>query len=371
MTKDYYEILGVSKDASKEEIKKAYKKLAKKYHPDLNKEDPDAAEKFKEVNEAASVLGDDDKRRHYDQFGTSDSSFQQDFSGSDFSDFMSSFDFDSIFDNFFNGGGFFGGLGGRRRSGRSVGRGSDLRFDLELTLEEAAFGVKKTIKLNKLERCPGCNGTGAASDSDVKTCSRCKGTGQLNEQRRTPFGVFITTGTCDVCGGTGKEIKNKCKECHGTGNVEKSKNMKVEIPAGVDSGNRLRVEGEGEAGTRGGPNGDLYVVIHVRSHDTFERKGNDIAMGTKISFAQAALGTEISVPTLDGKAKLKIPEGTQPGTIFRIKNKGITNLNGYGNGDQYVRVDVEVPSKLTKRQRELLEEFDSTAPKKKKGLFGL
>lgn len=363
MSKDYYKILGVSRDASRDEIKKAYKKLAKKYHPDLNK-DPEAAEKFKEINEAAAVLGDEQKRKQYDQYGTVDEQFGQNFNGFDFSSFRGGFDFESIFDSFFGGGGMFGG--GFR--GRSDGSGSDLRFDLEISLEEAASGTTKKIKISKLETCPNCKGIGAESPSDIHTCTQCRGSGFIRRTRRTPFGMFATTSACDRCEGTGEEIIKKCPVCNGEGRINTKKSIEINIPAGVRTGTRLRVENEGEAGRRGAEKGDLYIVVYVKPHSIFERKEDDIYVNTKISFAQAALGTEIDVPVLGGKAKLKIPPGTQPGTIFRMKGKGITHLNGYGKGDQYVTVDVEVPEKLTKKQKELLKEFEETF-KKKKGFF--
>lgn len=362
MTKDYYDILGVSKDASKEEIRKAYKKLAKKYHPDINKEEG-AAEKFKEINEAASVLGDDQKRSQYDRVGPEGMKGTGDFSGFDYSDFMrDSFDFGDIFDQFFGGGGGFFGGGGRARHGPQ--RGSDLRFDMEISLEEAAKGMSRTILVPKLETCDRCNGLGAESEADIRACDECHGTGQVRTTRRTPFGIFQTASPCRTCGGTGKIVKDPCKKCDGEGRVRQEKKIKVRVPAGVADGMRLRISGEGEAGERGAPSGDLYVVIHVRPHEYFERDGNDLYIEVPVSFPQAALGDEIEVPTLEGKATLKIPAGTQTGTVFRMKGKGITNLHGYGKGNQNVKVYVEVPKRLTKRQKELLKEFDDSKKKK-------
>ncbi len=359
MTKDYYETLGVSKNATREDIKKAYKKLAKKYHPDINK-DADASEKFKEINEAASVLGDPQKRESYDKFGTADTSNSRGFEGFDFGGFDFNFGgFDDIFD------GLFGGRNRRRRSNR----GYDLRFDIEITLEEAAEGVKKNIVIPRLEVCDNCQGTGAKSKSDIKTCTECKGSGYVKQARRTPFGVFATTSPCPKCHGTGKIIKELCPHCDGEGRVEKNRKLEIDIPAGVDSGNKLRVAGEGEAGEQGGPSGDLYVVIHVLDHDVFERQGSDLFIELPISFAQAALGSEIEVPTLNGKAKLKIPSGTQTHTTFRMKGKGIPDLHGYGKGDEMVKIIVNVPNKLNKKQKELLKQFDKELGKKK-GLFG-
>ncbi len=367
MTKDYYETLGVDKSASKEEIKKAYKKLAKKYHPDLNKENPESADKFKEINEAAAVLGNEQKRQQYDQFGTAAEGFGQGggFGGFDFSDFMSGsgFDFGDIFDQFFGG-------GGRRRGRRSSpSRGSDLRYDLEVSLEEAASGTKKNLVVPKLTTCDKCKGSGAQSDSDIKTCTTCHGRGSVVQQTRTPFGIFQQTSTCRSCGGEGKVIKNPCPVCDGEGRIEKKKKIEVEIPAGVSNGTKLRVRGEGEAGAKGGPNGDLYVVIYVQEHDIFKRDGDDIYLDVPITFTQAALGDEIEVPTLEGKASLKIPSGTQSHTIFRMKNKGIPHLQGYGKGSQNVRVVIKTPDKLTKKQKELLKEFEKGF-KGKKGFLG-
>ncbi len=345
MTKDYYELLGVSKDASKEEIKKAYKKLAKKYHPDINKEEG-AEQKFKEISEAASVLGDDEKRRQYDQMGHD--AFQQGSQGGsgfegfgDF-DFGSGFDMDDIFDAIFGG-------GRRRRS-----KGSDLRVDLTITLEEAAFGVEKEVSITKKNPCGKCNGTGG---EELETCSTCAGQGVVRMVRRTPFGAFQSTGPCQECEGSGKKIKKPCDECSGKGYIVGESKVKVDIPAGVESGNRLRLQGYGEAASRSKASGDLYVFINVKKHDYFERHGDDIILEAPISFVQAVFGDEIEVPTLDGKAKLKIPSGTQPGTKFRMKNKGIQNINGFGRGDQHVIVNVEVPKKLSKAQKDALEDF--------------
>ncbi|MBI2657579.1 molecular chaperone DnaJ [Candidatus Woesearchaeota archaeon] len=363
--KDYYKILGVSKNASKEDVKAAYKKLAKQYHPDLNKS-PDAAEKFKEINEAAAVLGDEQKKAQYDQFGAAGAQFQGGFEGFDFSDFMSEaggfgFDFDSIFDN------LFGGRGQRRRQ-----RGSDLRYDLEIELEDAAFGAKKTLKIPRLEQCPKCEGTGAESKSDIIICDECSGRGVSTRTQRTPFGLFSTTTTCRKCGGRGKYVKNKCPECSGRGVAEKTRNIEISIPKGAADGTNLRVQGGGEAGEKGMPQGDLYIVIHVKPHGVFERNGNDIYVKVPVSFAAAALGGSIEVPTLKGNASLKIPAGTQSGTIFRMKGLGIPDLHSHHTGDEHVEVYVGVPEKLTKKQRQLLEDFEKESGKKGiiKGMFG-
>jgi len=364
MSKDYYKILGVEKSASKAEIKKAYKKLAKKYHPDLNKGDKDSETKFKDVNEAASVLGDDGKRSQYDQFGSDGPGFQSGFNGFDFNDFGSSFDFGDIFDQFFGG-----GFGGRRSS---VRRGSDLRFDMEITLEDAAFGTSQTILVPRNETCKSCEGTGAKDKDSIKTCDLCHGSGQIRKTQRTPFGLFQTQSTCDQCNGSGKIYKELCEYCDGNGVMPKKRKLKVTIPAGVDSGNRLRISGEGEAGLRGGPPGDLYVVVFVKRHRIFERDGHDIIVDVPISFTQAVFGDEIDVPTLKNKVKMKIPKGTQSHTVFNIRGKGIPVVNGYGKGDQKVKVIVQIPEKLTKKQREVLSEYGKEMgeqSKPQKGFF--
>jgi molecular chaperone DnaJ len=351
MAKDYYDTLGVDKNASKEDIKKAYKRLAKKFHPDLNKE-ADASEKFKEINEAAAVLGDDQKRAQYDQFGTAEPGQGFDYSNfGGFRNFGEDFDFGDIFDMFFGGGQGFS------RSPRRDYSGSDLRFDISMELEEIAKGVEKTIIIPRLESCPDCKGQGARDSSDIVTCPQCKGQGRVTSTRRTAFGLFQTTTACNQCRGEGKIVKNPCKTCKGQGRIQKDAKIKINIPAGVENGTRLRVTGEGDSGVRGFESGDLYVVIHVKPHKLFERHGDDLFMEVPISFTQAALGETIEVPTLDGKTKVKIPPGTQPGTVFRIKDAGIPHLQRYGKGDQNVRVTVQVPESLSKKQKELLESF--------------
>lgn len=352
MAKDYYKILGVSRSATKDEVKKAYKNLAKKYHPDLNK-DPDAADKFKEINEAASILADDQKRANYDRFGTAEATFGPgfDFSKFDFSDFgFGRFDFDSIFDDLFGGGFSFV----RPERGR---RGADLRYDLEVTLEESALGTTKKITFPRTEICKECNGSGAKSISDIETCNVCNGTGMQRTTRRTAFGIFSTSTTCGRCKGEGRVTKRACATCKGSGFVRKSKKIEVKIPAGVENGSSLRLQGLGQVGDRGGPAGNLYVVVHIKPHEIFERVGDDIYMEIPISFTQAVFGDEITVPTLRGKAKLNIPSGTQTNTIFKMSGKGIPHLNGVGSGSQMVKVIVQTPKRLTKKQRELLQEF--------------
>ena len=349
MDKDYYNTLGVDKNSSRDDIRKAYKRLAKKYHPDVNK-DPNASEKFKEINEAASVLGDEQKRQQYDQYGTAEPTTAG-FDYSDFGEFRSgNFDFGDIFDMFFGGGGF-------SRQRQHDYSGSDLRFDLALELEDIATGVEKTILLPRLQSCPDCKGKGAVNSSDVIVCPECRGSGRATKTRRTPFGIFQTTTTCNECHGEGKVIRNPCKTCKGSGRIKEEEKIKINIPAGVEDGTRLRVSGEGDSGMEGYENGDLYVVVHIRPNRLFERDGYDLHMEIPISFTQAALGTVIDIPTIDGRAKLKIPPGTQPDTVLRLKGYGLPHLQGYGKGDQKIRVKVQVPGNLTKKQKELLEQY--------------
>jgi molecular chaperone DnaJ len=359
MTKDYYDTLGINKDSSKEEIKKAYKKLAKKYHPDLNP-DSGSSEKIKEINEAYSVLSDDNKRSNYDRFGSSDEQFsgfqgQQGFNEDIFSDIFGS---------------FFGGNPYARQRGPKGG--SDLKYELNIEFKEAAFGTKKKISINKLNKCDECNGTGS-EDGKQANCGTCHGSGQVGRQFRTPFGIVQHATTCPKCSGKGKIIENKCDECNGHGRKKENKTITVTIPAGVDNGSTLRVLNEGESGEQGAPSGHLYVEIHVRPHKLFERDGNDVLLDYPISFPQAALGDEIKVPTLENDIKMKIPPGTQTHTIFRLRGKGFPYLDGYGNGDQMVRIIVKTPTKLSSKQKENLEKFakDSKEELKiEKGFFG-
>ncbi|HLP80272.1 MAG TPA: molecular chaperone DnaJ [Acidobacteriota bacterium] len=352
---DYYETLGVKKDATQDEIKKAYKKLAKQYHPDINKA-ADAEKKFKEINEAASVLTDDQKRAHYDRFGKAGPQAGQAGGYSDF-DFGGAGmgGFEDLFESMF---------GGSPRSSRSK-RGSDLLYELEITLEEAAFGVTKTIKISRQSSCHTCKGKGYKHDSDARTCSRCHGTGQVTIQQRTPFGVFQSATICRECGGQGVTIEKPCHDCGGTGKAKEDKKIDVTIPAGIETGQRLRVRGEGEAGERNSTSGDLYVEVSVKEHDIFERDGGNIYCDVKISFVQAVMGDEVIIPTLKGKAKLMIPHGTQSGTLFKMSGRGLPNLQGFAPGDQYVRVEVDVPTNLTKKQKEILEQFDLSLGKTK------
>jgi len=353
--RDYYEVLGIDRGASDEEIKKAYRKLAKKYHPDVNPGDKTAEAKFKEVNEAYEVLSDPQKRARYDQFGHA---------GVDSNGFSAAgagfggFDFDfggigDIFESFFGGGAF--GRSSRTRSGPQ--KGADLKYSVEIAFEEAAFGTEKEITISRNEPCVKCKGTGAKEGTSPVTCKHCNGTGQVQYNQSTPFGQFINVRTCDVCRGEGKIIIDLCPACNGKGRVKKTLKKKINIPAGIDDGQTISIRGEGEPGIRGGPNGDLYITVNVRPHPIFKRQGNDVICEIPITFTQAALGAELEVPTLDGKVRYSINEGTQTGSIFRLKGKGIPYLRGNGRGDQYVKVEIDVPKKLNERQKELLREF--------------
>jgi molecular chaperone DnaJ len=344
MKRDYYEILGVSRDATEEDIKKAYRKLAVKHHPDKNPDDRHRAEeRFKELSEAYQVLCDAERRSLYDRFGHA--AFEQ--GGPGGFDFSAGFE-DIIGDLF---GDFFGtGRGGGRGRAR---RGQDLRYDIELTFEEAAFGCEKTIAIPRLAPCATCGGRGAKPGTTPRTCPQCRGTGQVRFQQ----GFFAIAKTCGHCNGQGTFIQHPCATCGGSGAHRRTHQLHLKIPAGVDAGARLKLRNEGEAGPNGGPSGDLYVLVHVADHPIFARDGSDVVCEMPISFVQATLGAEVTVPTLDGSAPLKIPPGTQSGHIMRLKGRGIPELNGYGRGDQVVRIHVETPRQLTPRQRELLEEF--------------
>lgn len=351
MAKDYYQTLGVERNASTEEIKKAYKRLAKKFHPDLNKE-PTATEKFKEINEAASVLGDEKKRAHYDRFGTAaDASQSYTYNANDFGDMGGDFDFNDIFDN------FFGGSGGSRRRRQGPEPGADLRYDVTITLEEAYHGTTKTINIPRLETCPECEGRKAKKPEDIVKCSGCNGTGYVRRSQRTPFGIFSQTGPCHICKGQGSMVKTPCPQCRGEGRIAAKRNIEITIPSGIQEGYRLRLEGEGEAGDKGGRRGDLYILIQVQPHKHFERRGDDLYTEIPLSFTQAALGAEVDVPTIDGKVKMEIPPGTQPETVFRLRDKGMPHINGYGSGSLHAKAIINVPTKLSQKQRELLEEL--------------
>ena len=329
--RDYYEVLGVDRGASDAEIKKAYRKLARQYHPDMNPDNKEEAEqKFKEVHEAYEVLGNQEKRRKYDQFGHS--AFDMG-AGAGPGGFGQGFDFggfEDIFDVFFGGAG--SPFGGRGRGGPQ--RGADLQMNIEISFEEAAFGVEREVSIHRWEDCKECGGSGAAPGTEPVTCYKCGGTGQVRVTQRIAFGQFSTVTTCDNCHGTGKTIEKPCKACSGKGKVRRLRKVRIKVPAGVDTGSALRLAGEGELGTAGGPPGDLIALIKVRPHKVFKREKDNILMDVPISFVQAALGDEIEIPTLEGKTILKVPEGTQPGAVFHLRGKGIPHLQGYGRGDQ-------------------------------------
>jgi molecular chaperone DnaJ len=348
--RDYYEVLGVERGVEIEEIKKSYRRLAIKYHPDKNPGDKAAEEKFKELGEAYEALSDPQKRAAYDQYGHA--AFDPRMRAGRSGGFHDPAD---IFREVFGGGGsiFDELFGGGRHDPTQPQRGSDLRYDMEITFEEAAGGCEKEIAVSKLEKCDVCHGTGAEAGSKSKTCPTCGGRGQVISSR----GIFSIAQTCPRCEGAGRVIEKPCRNCQGTGRREHASKITIRIPPGVDTGSRLRSSGNGEAGVRGGPSGDLYVVLHVKPHDIFQREGDDLLCEVPVSFVQATLGAEIEVPTLSGKAQVKIPAGTQPGTTFRLKGKGIKNVQGYGLGDLHVRVTVEVPSHLNGAQKAKLQEF--------------
>jgi molecular chaperone DnaJ len=348
--RDYYEVLGVGRTANDQEIKSAYRKLALQYHPDRNPNNPDAEEKFKECSEAYAILADGEKRARYDRFGHAGVSGNGGAGGFDASIFN---DFQDIFGDIFGFSDLFGQRGGRRSRAQ---RGPDLREDLTIEFEEAVFGTTKQVRIRRLEECEQCNGSGVAPGKSPITCTNCGGHGQVRYQQ----GFFSITRTCSTCQGSGKLIADPCSRCKGQARIARDRTVTVKVPAGVDEGARILYSGEGEAGLAGGPSGDLYVVLHVHAHDFFEREGKDLYCTVPISFAQAALGTEIRVPTLEGEHALRVPEGTQAGATFKVKNKGVPVLNGHGRGDLYVELKVHTPQKLTKRQREILEELEST-----------
>ena len=362
--KDYYDLLGVQKTASESEIKKAYRKLAMKYHPDKfsnasEKEKKEAEEKFKEVNEAYQILSDPDKRAKYDQFGHA--AFEQGGAGAGgfggFGGFEGFGNAEDIFSSFFGGGSPFGGGSSRRRGPEP---GADLRVDITLTLEEVAKGTEKEVSYRRDGECSVCHGTGAQPNTDLKTCDKCNGTGRIKVSQRTVFGDFQSIEECDKCHGKGKIPEKKCKHCHGTGIERETVKKKVKIPVGIEDGQRLRLSGMGDASSEGGPNGDLYIFIHVKEHDFFVRHGSDIICEIPITFAKATLGGEVDIPTLDGKKSIKIPKGTQNGKIFRLKGEGINNPRSFRVGDQLVKIVIEVPVNLTEEQEDLLREFDKS-----------
>ncbi|MBQ6825979.1 MAG: molecular chaperone DnaJ [Clostridia bacterium] len=361
--RDYYEVLGVDKSASEDELKKAYRKAAKKYHPDLNPGDAEAERNFKEVNEAYEVLSDSEKRSRYDQFGHAgvDPNFGAGGAGGYGGGFGGDFgDLGDIFSSFFGGG--FGG--GRRNNPNAPRRGNDIAASVNISFEEAAKGCEKTVKVTKIDTCKECGGSGAEKGTTTKTCPVCHGTGQVTTAQRTPLGMFQTQKVCDHCHGSGKVIEKPCKTCSGKGRIRHTVEQKVKIPAGIDDGQVINLRGGGDAGVNGGPAGDLRINVNVRPHPIFERRGYDVYCEIPITFTQAALGAEIIVPTLDGKVKFTIHEGTQPGDEFKLKGKGVQRLNYNGKGDQYVKITVEVPKDLSKAQKEKLREFDSVSSDK-------
>ena len=353
--RDYYEILGVPKNVGAEELKQAYRKLALKYHPDKNRGNPEAEEKFKEATEAYDVLGDPKKRANYDRFGHEGVSGMGGFGrgAADYSDIFGDLGgFGDIFESFFGG-----GFGGPRGRSQRHSRGSDLQYDLQITLEEAASGKEIPIEIPRREVCESCNGTGAKAGTQPITCTTCNGMGQVRQTQ----GFFSITQPCPKCRGVGKIITSPCQTCHGSGLQTKKRKLTVKVPAGVESGSRLKLSGEGEQSPGGGTTGDLYVVIYVRKHDVFERHGNDVLSLVSISFPMACMGGEIEVPTISGnKAKMKIPVGTENGQVFRLKGNGIPYLGSYGRGDQLVKINVTVPKKLSQKQKDLLKDFAAT-----------
>ena len=375
--RDYYEVLGVDKSASADDIKKAYRKLAKQYHPDLHPDDKVAEEKFKEINEAYEVLSDEDKKAKYDRFGFAgvDPSYGAGGAGgAGFGGFGDmDFDLGDIFSSFFGGG--FGGQ--RSANPNAPRRGSDIQSGVTISFEEAAKGCKRTVDVPRIEVCDVCSGSGAAKGSSPQTCPDCGGRGQVSTQQRTPFGVISSSKACSRCGGKGTIIANPCPKCKGNGRIRRSVKIEVNIPAGIDDGQIFNVRGQGNMGVNGGPAGDLRVGVNVRPHPFFERDGMNVWCDVNISFAQAALGDEIQVPTLDGKVKYTIPAGTQPGSVFKIRDRGIPSVNGRGRGDQLLRIIVDVPKSLTQRQKELIRELnrelgggDISGDGEKKGIFG-
>lgn len=365
--RDYYEVLGVEKGADDQELKRAYRKLAKKYHPDLNPNDEESEKNFKEVSEAYEVLSDKEKREQYDRFG------HEGMSQAGYGGYSGGFgDFGDIFGDIF--GDMFGGFGGGgRQKKRGPVKGDDIQVGVRIAFREAAFGIKKEFTIKRDEPCDVCDGTGAKPGTNKKTCATCHGTGEVQQVQRTPFGQMMRVGVCPTCKGSGEIIEEPCHKCHGAGKVKKPKTFSVNIPAGVDTGSYIPIRGEGELGEKGGPRGDLYVYIEVEKDELFERDGDDIKCEIPVSFTQLALGAEIEIPTLEKNIKYKIEPGTQTGTIFRFKGKGIPNVRTGRHGNLYVKVKVEIPRKLSERERELLEELAVELGEEtthvKKGLF--
>ena len=381
--RDYYEVLGIGKNATDAEIKSAYRKLAKKYHPDLNPGDKEAEEKFKEVNEASDVLSDPQKRQRYDQFGFAgvDPNYAAANGGGagagGFGGGFGGVDLGDIFGDIFGGGfgGGFSGFGGgsSTRTANAPRKGHDIQASVILTFEEAAHGCSKKITINRQDTCPDCGGTGAAKGTSPETCPDCGGRGYVVTQQRTPFGVMQSQQPCSHCGGRGTIIRNPCKTCRGTGKTAARKSLEINIPAGIDDDQNIALRGQGDAGSNGGPAGDVIVHVTVKADPMFERDGYDVTIHVPITFSQAVLGDDVEVPTVDGRIVQHIPEGTQSGTKFRLRGQGIQYLNGRGRGDQYVIVDVEIPKKVTRAQREALKAFEDSMKEdnyeKRKGFF--
>lgn len=349
--RDYYEVLGVDREATEDDLKRAYRQAAKKYHPDLNPDDSEAEEKFKEVNEAYEVLSDPQKRAAYDRFGHEGANGQG-FGGFDFDGFGDG-GLGDLFDAFF--GGATGGTGRRRRG---PVRGADIRYDLNITFEEAAFGTEKEIQVVRMEDCSECHGTGGKEGAEPVTCTECNGTGEISYTQTTAFGRFVNVRACGTCGGEGTIVSDPCDRCRGRGKVRNRRKISVKIPEGINDGQAITLRGEGDIGERGGPPGDLYVYISVKPHKLFKREGYDIYCEVPITFTQAALGAEIDIPTLEGTEKFKIPEGTQTGKVFTLRNRGISHLRGSGRGNQYITVKVMVPRRLNDKQKDLLRQFE-------------
>ena len=355
--RDYYEVLGIQKGASEDEIKKAYKKMARKYHPDMNPGDKEAEEKFKEVNDANEILSDPEKKARYDQFGFAgvDPNYG---AGAGGGAYGGGFDFGDLGDIF---GSFFGGgFGGQRRNPNAPQRGESIRASVSISFTEAAFGCEKSVTIERSEQCPTCKGSGCAPGTTPEICPDCHGSGTVQTRRQTPMGVFASNGPCRKCGGTGRLIHQPCSDCRGSGAVRKRRTIKVNIPAGIDHGQTISLRGQGGAGKNGGPAGDLLITVMVQPHEIFRRDGVDVFCEAPITFTQAVLGAELEIPTIDGKVKYSIPEGTQTGTVFRLKGKGVPVLNGRGRGDQYVTVVIETPRSLNKEQKEALRRFSET-----------
>ena len=369
---DYYEVLGIQKGASEDEIKKAYKKLARKYHPDMNPGDKEAEEKFKEVNEANEVLSDPEKKARYDQFGFAgvDPNYGAGAGGGAYGGGFDFGDLGDIFGSFFGGG--FGG--GQRRNPNAPQRGESIRASVSVSFTEAAFGCEKEVSIDRIEQCPDCRGSGCAKGTTAEVCPDCRGSGVIQQRRQTPLGYMSTSAPCQRCGGKGKIIHQPCPKCGGKGMIRHRKTIKVSIPAGIDNGQTISLRAQGNAGKNGGPAGDLLIVVSVRPHEIFRREGTSVLCEAPITFTQAVLGAELEIPTIDGKVKYTIPEGTQSGTTFRLKGKGIPGLNGRGRGDQYVTVYIETPRNLNREQKEALKKFSESLGEKNyeehKSFFG-